>query len=105
MNEVIKLRPCPFCGPEADVNISEPSKQVFCPNCGAANVWGEDAVRRWNRRKKEIIKNCPICGARASVYMAYDSTFCVQCRKCHLTSSYKRTRKEAIKTWNRRVGE
>lgn len=101
----IKLKPCPFCGHEADINVSKFNKQVFCPNCGAANVWGEDAIKRWNKRKKEIIKNCPICGAKALVYRAYDSTFCVQCRKCCLTSPYKRSRKDAITAWNRRVQE
>ena len=101
-----KLKPCPFCGCKADVNVLpkfDDYKQVFCPTCGACNVWGDDAVKRWNRRSE--IKRCPICGAKARSHEAFDSTWVIQCSKCHLTSPHKSTREEAIRFWNRRVND
>ncbi len=100
-----KLELCPLCGHEVKTNVSSADadiKQVFCPNCGASNLWGDDAVKRWNKRKKDIIQRCPICGAIASDHEAYDGSWCVQCPKCYLTSPYKPTHEEAIKAWNRR---
>ena len=103
-----KLEPCPFCGHEAKIKVlmaDEDIKQVVCPNCGASNVWGDDAVKRWNNRKKIIIRKCPICGAYAECYHDYDSTWLVQCSKCYLTSLYKKTYEEAIEAWNRRPAQ
>ena len=101
-----KLKPCPFCGGEAKVDVSQALselKQVFCPNCGASNLWGKDAVKLWNKRKK--IKRCPICGAKGLIHEAYDGTWLVQCSKCYLTGPHKPTQEEAIKAWNRRAND
>ena len=49
-----KLKPCPFCGSKADVNMLpkfDDYKQVFCPTCGACNVWGDDAVKNETKLK------------------------------------------------------
>lgn len=101
-----KLKPCPFCGGEAKVDVSQSLsefKQVFCPNCGASNLWSKYAIKLWNNRKR--IKRCPICGEKGLIYEAYDGTWVVQCSKCFLTSPYKPIREEAIKAWNRRIGD
>ena len=102
------LKPCPFCGNEAEINVSPSAsdiRQVFCPACGASNIWGEDAIKRWNKRKKEKIKSCPICGAKVLDHEAYDGTWLVQCPKCYLTSPYKSTCEEAIEAWNHRTAD
>ena len=99
-----KLKPCPFCGKEVVLHVSLTYAnyfQVFCPNCGASNVWGADAIKRWDRRSE--IKRCPICGAKAHSHEAYDRTWVVQCSRCYLTTPNKPTREEAIGFWNRRV--
>ncbi len=99
-----KLKPCPFCGEKTNVGVlsgHNDYEQVFCPNCGASNVWGADAVKRWNNRNE--IKRCPICGAKAHSHEAYDRTWVMQCSRCYLTTPNKPTREEAIGFWNRRV--
>ena len=101
-----KLKPCPFCGKDVKLHVSltyDDYFQVFCPHCGASNVWGDNAVKRWNKRSE--LKSCPICGAKARSHEAFDSTWVVQCSKCHLTSPHKSTREEAIRFWNRRVND
>ena len=50
-----KLKPCPFCGSEAEVMLMNNSKSlyhVFCKNCFAMLALGskEDVVRGWNKR-------------------------------------------------------
>ena len=52
-----KLKPCPFCGSEAEVMLMNNSKSlyhVFCKNCFAMLALGskEDVVRDWNKRFK-----------------------------------------------------
>lgn len=63
------LKPCPFCGSEAQVNIVEPhahsvatfisvfngATSIECTLCGCAVLRGteEDAITAWNRRADE----------------------------------------------------
>ena len=103
-----KLKPCPICGARAELNVSpvdENFTQVFCPDCGASNVWGYDAVQRWNKRNKIIIQACPICGTRAECHHTYDDAWVVQCPKCYLTIRAEKNHEEAIAAWNRRPND
>ena len=102
-----KLKPCPFCGEEAVVDMLESLyflKRVVCSKCGATTLWSTDevSIQRWNNRKKRKIKNCPLCGGKAFAHEAYDGTWRVQCAKCDLTSPCTPTREAAIAAWNRR---
>lgn len=51
-----KLKPCPFCGGEAVVDMDESwfwEWEVFCIKCGCALGHfdtEEEAIERWNRR-------------------------------------------------------
>lgn len=58
---MIELKPCPFCGNEAELCGGEdvcngPYWYVACGECGAS-VYGDDdkqaAIDRWNRRAKD----------------------------------------------------
>ena len=56
MNE--KLKPCPFCGNEAEMlNYSENEWLVHCPSCsGMVERWREpdvEAIDQWNRRAND----------------------------------------------------
>lgn len=51
-----KIKPCPFCGGEAEVHTSYENPDVFnvrCTQCFARTGWHhtpENAVRAWNAR-------------------------------------------------------
>ena len=51
-----KLKPCPFCGSDACVEVSLGDYSVFCQNgcdCGAKQEWfntEDEAIEAWNRR-------------------------------------------------------
>lgn len=52
----IELKPCPFCGGEAEMlNYSESEWLVYCPACGGAvEKWRKteaEAIEQWNTRK------------------------------------------------------
>ena len=58
MSEEIKLKPCPFCGGEAEMlGDDDRMYQVFCPNCKATIVNFDDekevAAEKWNKRTTE----------------------------------------------------
>jgi len=53
----IELKPCPFCGGEADMDYEPCGLRsvdwiVFCNNCLAkmTSTEKEDAIKQWNRR-------------------------------------------------------
>jgi Lar family restriction alleviation protein len=56
-----KLKPCPFCGGDAEVHITEKSEpahycEIVCTSCGARTARHLDylinvATYEWNRRK------------------------------------------------------
>ena len=63
-----KLKPCPFCGGEAEVDILEHQYRgfpktygVMCLNCNCGTDWffetEEEAVAAWNRRAEEGATN------------------------------------------------
>lgn len=61
------LLPCPFCGGEAELNISDFSSSVKCKECGVKSrcfIHGTDdldgsdikAIKAWNVRNKPLPK-------------------------------------------------
>ena len=85
-----ELKPCPFCGGEADEYEGDYGNGVYCMNCGAMvgepihlefrvteRVTYEQAIEAWNTRYERTCKNlaepdemcdspfcCSECGAR-----------------------------------------
>ena len=101
-----KLKLCPLCGSEAEIKRSEIVEQVYCPNCGARNIWHPNAREHWNKRKRKTdLKPCPICGGTGKVYETYESKYCVQCRKCGFTSDATPEPRAAKSKWNRRTND
>lgn len=53
------------------------------------------------------LKKCPFCGGKAELYKSFDyvNKYKVECAKCEMCSPNYNKSEEAIKAWNRRVGE
>ena len=56
-----QLKPCPFCGSKARVNIFGNEYQISCDNCCCdvlPNTWlyftEEEVIEAWNTRRGEI---------------------------------------------------
>ena len=54
----IELKPCPFCGGEAEVNLFLGNYCVTCTNCMGAifpakGMTREEAIETWNTRSTE----------------------------------------------------
>lgn len=48
-----ELKPCPFCGGEAEIVMSGGDRRVECKKCGARSDWYDteaEAIAAWNRR-------------------------------------------------------
>ena len=56
--DVMKLKPCPFCGEVENLTIACGSSKVWCPNCqilGPApkqEIITEKVAEAWNTRKE-----------------------------------------------------
>lgn len=55
--EMEKLKPCPFCGGKARINLFLGNYCVTCDECAGAifpckGMKRKEAVKQWNRRKK-----------------------------------------------------
>lgn len=73
----IELKPCPFCGGEAELVIDEPFKGftfVECHECGSRGSISKErqAIKAWNTRAERTARNndawegffeCSSCGA------------------------------------------
>lgn len=59
MNSMNKLKPCPFCGGEAEIRGEKYYKpmvrrNVICTKCYSNSGWyktEQEAIEMWNRRK------------------------------------------------------
>ena len=64
-----ELKPCPFCGGEAKVEISLGRYSVICTNCDATilpsttlnNPTKDDVIANWNRRTEKQCALSEIC--------------------------------------------
>ena len=75
----MKLKPCPFCGGEAECIDFFPHFLVKCKNCGANTGFcsnAPDAIKDWNKRTKESydsrIDHCPVCQTLCEIKNCYE---------------------------------
>lgn len=61
----------------------------------------EGKLKWLNEEHVPKIKPCPFCGGKAIVDKNQNS---VSCADCHMGTSWTDSIEDAIKTWNRRVG-
>ena len=60
MDEMVELKPCPFCG---SVGIAVVGSFVRCGCCGAVGPYGYtevEAVERWNMRASGLRARTPV---------------------------------------------
>lgn len=69
-----ELKPCPFCGGEAEFNSDEFGEGVYCKSCGATlrnGVYGEYgrklASAEWNARPIEDAQTAEIARLRGNI--------------------------------------
>ena len=58
--------------------------------------------------KIEKLKPCPFCGGKAILYKQrastlFSETHTIGCSKCGISTFEKRTKKQVITLWNRRI--
>ena len=67
-----ELKPCPFCGGEAEYGLTMAGEEVYCTNCGAAmprTTTKDAAIEAWNTRAErtchntEYLDGCFACSA------------------------------------------
>lgn len=118
MSNMIDLKPCPFCSCHAELRRLR--RELFageiecfyvsCKVCGASGQicnTEEDAIRKWNTRKKPYESRkklpCPKCGTPRPEMVFIASTgksYCgIKCRECKY-SRYGDTEIAAIRAWN-----
>lgn len=81
---MIELKPCPFCGGEAELVIDEPFRGftfVECHECGARGSISKEreAIKAWNTRAERTCRNlyepglfkCSECGAFSMQKIVY----------------------------------
>ena len=77
-----KLKPCPFCGGEAEIKIWKRSKLIDCS--------GFSTDPRYSKTKKLATKYLIRCANK-------------KCNACRPLTRYFYTKKKAIEVWNRRA--
>ncbi len=72
-------------------------------NRSISNDFSNDNEVDMQKAIRKGLLPCPHCGGRAGLWQAYTGWWCVQCDKCG-ASTMKFDKDEAVKRWNRRVG-
>lgn len=101
-----ELKPCQYCGHEAEVNQTYRGWQVECPLCGVktANLKTQkDAIAEWNSCQYivEGLKPCPFCGSEAK--LIDNLSECVKCPECGAYVPKPYSDESAQDVWNKRV--
>lgn len=115
-NRGYDLKPCPFCschaGPRRELFAGE--LECFYVSCGICGARGqicntkEDAIRKWNTRKKPYESRkklpCPKCGTPRpetwfSSSMLEDKKVGIKCRECGF-AVWDKSEIQAIREWN-----
>lgn len=71
-------------------------------NCTKDCSCVEGKVKWLNEERVSKIKPCPFCGGKPIVDKNQNSVYCAD---CHMGTPWTDSIEDAIKTWNRRVGE
>ena len=113
----IKLKPCPFCGGEAEAQNRGIVWVVICKNCETVTTFMPTAQRAadiWNRRDKSThwhikpkFKPCPFCGNTVpKFYRSYGKRqYTVRGVDiyCGVHTPFQDAKKQAKEFWDRRV--
>lgn len=80
-----ELKPCPFCGGEAFINLERDCRWVECRKCGAmgyVEIGGEaEAIEAWNMRAG--CENCAALNKAAGLWAKADKRARDLERTCH----------------------
>lgn len=118
--EETELKPCPFCGTEPKMGVTEPTFGepryfVECEGVGCKVVaytpneyeTALEAAEAWNARACDRVsaasglKPCPFCGGEAKL-LHVGAGRIVKCGSCGASTSF--AAENPAKEWNRRAG-
>lgn len=110
-------KPCPFCSCHAVLKRELFAGEIecfyiSCEICGArGEICGtkEDAVKKWNTRKKPYESRrklpCPKCGKKPDMWYGTEGKQAIICKDCSIGSIWSKTEIGAIRDWNKVVRE
>ena len=113
----IKLKPCPFCGGEAEIQNRGIVWVAICKSCGAVTTFmptEQRAANIWNKRDKPAhwhiklkFEPCPFCGNTIPEFHKplCKKQYTVRCANylCGVHIAYQSTKQKAKEVWDRRV--
>ena len=85
-----------------DIEADWPMTLILSKEC-AEELY--DMLRKKYYRESRAKKKCPKCGRKPNMWYGFNKGHYLRCPVCHMSTELYSTEIEAIRGWNRMVGE